>query len=991
MRILVLTTTSSDPSYQSMTTYLKQIGVPYDVIALNTQTADSAGNRLSGLILSNTTTGEGLYQGIIETDSRFNVCNPSCHSLMSPADWLKLDTYAAQFGVRVATYFTYPDARWGLVPADAGATYTPANPLKVSLTSAGAAVFSYLNPANPIPVAGDGSTNIVAYRATTTTATNETTTPLLIAGNSVVGVTHTTADGRETLSLTFDNYPTLLHSLAFDYGVINWVTRGIFLGSRKMYLNAEIDDMLLGNALYAPSLPNCQQTDTCPTVYTTAQDLTALADWQEGLHQNAQFKSFRGTFAYNGAATTWRDMSDPVFTAIPVLSSNFGWMSHTWSHPNLDCYTTVRGVCQPANLSQSLSELSQNIAIAKTLGFTIDSTGLVTPYNGGLTNLNFLQAAAQVGIRYIITTDNPPSPMTGNVSPLLSSILFVTRRDPNLFYDVSSPLTGVYGSWPDEYNALFGPGGSKPTYSTKQTYSQILDNESDSVLRNNILSYEPYPLAFHVSNTSTYDGTHSLYTDLLDATIAKYSSLCTLPVVTLDMKDIGMLLANRASYNGSGVVGVYTPGVNVVLTTQKAATIPITGACSQSTCGTYGGQMQDNIVMAGNSTITLALTAGEGVAVASVGFDPSTVTGGSSSTGTITLNGPAPNGGIAVALSSNDSAVIVPPSVTVPSGSSTAGFTVQTAAVTSSVSATITASYNGVNKAALLGIMPASVLSAFSVNPTTVTGGNAAAGTVTLSAAAPNGGVSVTLKSSSSSATVPASVTVAAGSTTATFSITTGAVSTATTATITASYNSASKIASLTMTPALTVALSAVSVSPTTVTGGSAASGTVTLSAAAPAGGISVELWTTGTVAFVPTTVTIPAGSRTGTFTVTTVNGTSTSDTITAFYKGATKTAKITVKALLVSSVSVSPTTVTGGNTATGTVSMTVAAPAGGVSVDLWTTGAVAFVPVNITIPAGSTTGTFTVTTNGTSSPLQDTITAFYYGVSKTVKITVAP
>jgi hypothetical protein len=42
-----------------------------------------------------------------------------------------------------------------------------------------------------------------------------------MAGSCTVGVLHTTADRRETLALTIDNYPRLLRLAAFSYGVIN--------------------------------------------------------------------------------------------------------------------------------------------------------------------------------------------------------------------------------------------------------------------------------------------------------------------------------------------------------------------------------------------------------------------------------------------------------------------------------------------------------------------------------------------------------------------------------------------------------------------------------------------------------------------------------------------------------------------------------------------------------------------------------------------------
>src|SRR5207247_2272003 len=71
----------------------------------------------------------------------------------------------------------------------------------------------------------------------------------------------------------------------------------------------------------------------------------------------------------------------------------------------------------------------------------------------------------------------------------------------------------------------------------------------------------------------------------------------------------------------------------------------------------------------------------------------------------------------------------------------------------------------------------AASLSAVSVNPTTVVGGNASTGTATLTAAAPPGGALVTLSSSNTAAAgVPASVTVAAGATSASFTVSTTAV-----------------------------------------------------------------------------------------------------------------------------------------------------------------------------------------------------------------------
>jgi len=97
------------------------------------------------------------------------------------------------------------------------------------------------------------------------------------------------------------------------------------------------------------------------------------------------------------------------------------------------------------------------------------------------------------------------------------------------------------------------------------------------------------------------------------------------------------------------------------------------------------------------------------LALTSVSLNPAIVVGGSPSTGTVTLNGPAPSGGAVVTLSSNNAAAGVPLSVTVPAGSNTAAFPVTTSSVASATPVTIGGSYNG-NQSATLTVNPGSVL-----------------------------------------------------------------------------------------------------------------------------------------------------------------------------------------------------------------------------------------------------------------------------------------
>jgi len=187
--------------------------------------------------------------------------------------------------------------------------------------------------------------------------------------------------------------------------------------------------------------------------------------------------------------------------------------------------------------------------------------------------------------------------------------------------------------------------------------------------------------------------------------------------------------------------------------------------------------------------------------VSSLALNPTSVIGGTqSSTGTVTLSGPAHAGGAQVTLSSNSGAASVPSSVIVPAGATSVAFTVSTSAVAAVTTAAISASYGGVSKSTTLTVAPPPLptVSSLTLNPTSVIGGTqSSTGTVKLSGPAPAGGAQVALSSSNGAASVPSSVLVPAGATSVTFRVNTSIVLVSTTVTISASYNSTSRTATL--------------------------------------------------------------------------------------------------------------------------------------------------------------------------------------------------
>jgi len=104
------------------------------------------------------------------------------------------------------------------------------------------------------------------------------------------------------------------------------------------------------------------------------------------------------------------------------------------------------------------------------------------------------------------------------------------------------------------------------------------------------------------------------------------------------------------------------------------------------------------------------------VSLTGLSISPPSVTGGASATGTLTLSGPAPANGLTISLVSDNAAANVPASVPIGAGATGTTFSVTTTAVASSVTANITAAYNGVSKSAALTVNAPPVFQIIGIN-----------------------------------------------------------------------------------------------------------------------------------------------------------------------------------------------------------------------------------------------------------------------------------
>jgi probable HAF family extracellular repeat protein len=291
-----------------------------------------------------------------------------------------------------------------------------------------------------------------------------------------------------------------------------------------------------------------------------------------------------------------------------------------------------------------------------------------------------------------------------------------------------------------------------------------------------------------------------------------------------------------------------------------------------------------------DQTATITASAGgatksETLKVLAIGIDridlsPDPATGGQTVDMWVTLTQPAPAGGALVKITSSDPALARPSQDEVLIGEgevSTSPLFVTTSAVKAETEVCITATYAGAGKTEPLTLLPIR-LDNLSLDQSEVYGGVAgtgATGTVNLVSPAPAGGVDVRLSSSDEAVAWPkeAVLHILEGAMSGTFVIETAPVDQYVSVTFTAEGDGTGNSVENTLS-VKPVEVSTITLSASSVVAGQSVTGTVELECAAPVGGRLVQL-AGGAIAWpVPDQVLIPAGQKTGTFIVETMETT---------------------------------------------------------------------------------------------------------------------
>ena len=476
----------------------------------------------------------------------------------------------------------------------------------------------------------------------------------------------------------------------------------------------------------------------------------------------------------------------------------------------------------------------------------------------------------------------------------------------------------------------------------------------------------------------------------------------------------------------------YSPGQQVFVSSSDPAVQPESPVTVQ-TNGTSAGFSIYTFPINTQRTVTVTASLNSSTAsvtitvlpaptsISSLIVVPYTAAGGTSMTGTVTITPPAPASGETVTLSTaftnpatptgTPMPVSVPATVAVPAGATQAQFTVSSSSVTKTTDVTLSASLNNSAVTFVVEIVPSISLAGINCQQTSVTSGNSLLCSVSLSIPAPAGGQTVQLMSSNSTALpVPASVVVPAGSPSQSFILVGGTAGASTMVTLTASLSgstSGNVTTMITMNPVSALTVSALTLSATAVQGGvgscpaGSLTGTLTITGAAPPGGLTVNLTSSdpsaqfcnGASPVSSTSVVVPQYSTTGAFSIVTTAVASTVNvSITATVNSTPQTAMLAVvPPPQLMSVTLAATSIVGGNSVLGTVTLVNPAPAPGATVTLQSDTNLAQPGMTVTVPQGSTSAGFVVTTLPVSTQQIATITATLGTSSQQVMLTITP
>mgnify|MGYP001347516077 CR=1 FL=1 len=704
-----------EPSVGAWLALLEQAGMPYERIVAT----DPQWNAQTLADFLVTPDGVGRFQAVLlSTNNLVYDAGPGVPpanrypSAFTDDQWKVLFDYERAYGVRQAALYgaawsgaTPSEDDYGIIDPSGGQGL---NNVVISPTAAGLGIFTDVDASSSITLR-----DTWGYPST---GNQDFSTPLLVDGSGHILAAQINTNGRERITLFFDNAAwggiPVVYTQQLGAALLRWATRGVHIGERRNSFQADVDDWFLEAGHWDVTTHSIDDREG-HGIRLTAKDVLSLRDQQAGLQAIAGgiASDFRWSMAFNGMGTT-----EPGEGSVPAncvestsatltyitkcLANDFWWVSHTWDHEYMDYILPAVGGARNLNVAGVTDRLTWNDDLAAAYGFgatysrnsvvTGDISGLgwydplgpdhdpVQKVDHGLdwASPYFIQGTYNTGHTYVASNMSTPSHEpdcwacgtyltldNNHYLPLSGFEVFLVPRWPtNVFATVTRPAEVV-----DAYNMVYGLHGSDPNHFDHDlTYPEILDVDT-SIALSHLLSGSPYPHYFHTPNAVEYETGKSLLTDWATVLFTKYASLVNEPLLSHKNDDSAAYVQARTDFDAAGVTGTWnrTTG-KITIRSANGGPAFLTGASLGAGAhdSVYNGRtISERELGAGQSVVIDVTTAAPGApTIQSFSATPATILDGGTAQLTWTVFGPHSDitarvkGGAAVGSNLNASA-----------------------------------------------------------------------------------------------------------------------------------------------------------------------------------------------------------------------------------------------------------------------------------------------------------------------------------------------
>ncbi|RKK92466.1 hypothetical protein BFJ68_g15877 [Fusarium oxysporum] len=618
----------------------------------------------------NSSASHGNYGGIIVIGSVSYNYDGNWHSALTNAQWTTLYEYQANFHVRMVRINEYPGPRFGASAIAGGCCDNGVEQL-VSITDTSDFVTANVKINAGLSTKGLYHVPATITDTSTTRQVAEFGTAQGFSSKSVAAVINN-FNGREQFVWFLSWAPDWSQTSAFlQHTHIHWMTRGLFLGKRKIHLGCQIDDIQLHAELYYPA---------GQLFKIRADDLDAHVNWQNNLKTRLPAGSdFRLELAHNGngdiiAATggngNEQNVCVPDYAVDPEIPPNtplewvkppgtgtdlwpaefveYGWslscakrdafakwflnkdnlnqfahLSHTFTHLSLN-NATYHDASREIHFNQAWMA---QMGIDKATRFS--AHGLIPPAITGLHNADVIKAWLDNGISYVVG-DNTRVPLrnpSNKFWPLISTVaangydglVILPRFATTIYYNCDTAECTTM-EW---VNTSGGSGG----------FSDLLAQAKNDNTRY-LLSLMSDPYMFHQANLRQTDmptitvgdqtGKMSLVMSWVETITQEMTRLTNWPITSLKHDDIAQYFLNRKgvddchpklsytfSDNGLSIKSITITADGNQCSTPIPVTIPsgsVTSSGGSATADQVGTEPPIQWVKLSGSPVTLTLS-----------------------------------------------------------------------------------------------------------------------------------------------------------------------------------------------------------------------------------------------------------------------------------------------------------------------------------------------------------------------------------------------